>query len=676
MARFEHKLPAVLEPVGDICVEVTIPAHPDYIALFIRAVRMLETNRLYYRDENLSAKIVVEQWRKRTITPLIEALATGTGACGVDGECLAYPPFANFISYFPQNPYTEPDLIPDGFLAPPFYVNGKDNEHDLPNYNKGDIIVDFSAINLEPSWDLDKTPRIELCLSGSGVAEIHLLNIVQGGVALISLDNPVDLGDIIAGIIDDDLKSIDLNQDIISLPPESAEEIIIEVEVLTEGDHIIYIYFLPTVNDSLIPLAFGGGLREISLCGNLRPCGTPAPEPPPPLEGVTELKPEFQFTADCGMEYRLRDQEDNIVQDWQTVPGWVENFADCLGGSMATKDDIRDGIYEAFNRLALQVASGRYTDIAVDEDGAVTDPTTEGEDAGLPEDEPTTTTINEEFAARTGGVRQAVYGLQQILDDMFNWYASFTPPSTGVTEAMAAARLVNLYQFEQVKADDFAFYWYNTYQNASLQVTLDNSNGLDALFFCRGLSPQTLAYYIYNEHITAGEVPVLESFLSCLNWQQVEDWYTQGIQVPSQLYYEYTCVPIENETLTLDMSTAEAPSKNSVQNLKQQHRYKFTTSGQFTDTDNPDLIGDFYYMHDTALGTKTFRSTNPFVSGGMNQPSASQVPWRADGVYTVIVDKTGAAGILTVSRDNAPMNLPNVTGILTIIMEDLGEYGV
>lgn len=345
-------------------------------------------------------------------------------------------------------------------------------------------------------------------------------------------------------------------------------------------------------------------------------------------------------------------------------------------GDEMTAEEFKMALYEVFNMVARQIVSGRYTNITVDDEGNVSDPSEEGEDAGLPEDDPETTTINEEFAAKTGGVRQAVYGLQEILDDMFNWYSSFTPPSTGVTEAMAAARLVNLYQFDSVKADDFAFYWYNTYQNSSLQVTLDITNGLDALFFCRGMTAQTFAYYIYNVHATAAEVPVLESFLACLNWQQVEDWYTQGISVPSQQYFEYACVPIENETMTLDMSSAENPQKTSVQNLKQQHRYKFTTSGQFTDSDNPTLIGDFYYMHDTSTGVKTYRSGNPFNSTGMNQPSSSQVPWRSDGIYTVILDKTGGANPVIVSRDNAPMNLPNTTGVLTIIMEDLGEYGL
>ena len=341
-----------------------------------------------------------------------------------------------------------------------------------------------------------------------------------------------------------------------------------------------------------------------------------------------------------------------------------------------TADELKLALYDVVNMVARQIVSGRYTNITVDDEGNVSDPSEEGEDAGLPEDDPDTTSINESFAAKTGGCRQAVYGLQHILDDMYNWFAGYTAPSTGVTPQMAEDRLVNLYQFDPTKANVFVNYWYTVYMNALLQVTLDNTNGLDALFFCRGLTPQTFAYYIYNVHITAGELPVLEVFLENLNWQQVQDWFQEGVAVPSQLYYEYSCVPIESETLTLDMSSAEAPSKNSVQSLKQNHRYLWKVSGQFTDSDNPTLIGDFFYIHDTSTGVKTYRSTNPFVSTGMNQPSASQVPWRASGVYEVITDKVGAAGIVTISRDNAPMNLPNTTGILTVIMEDLGEFAV
>ena len=79
MGLHSHKLPATLIPNGDICVPVFIPNDPDYIALFVRAVRQLETDRLYERDENYSSNIVTEQWRTRTVSPLIDALASASG---------------------------------------------------------------------------------------------------------------------------------------------------------------------------------------------------------------------------------------------------------------------------------------------------------------------------------------------------------------------------------------------------------------------------------------------------------------------------------------------------------------------------------------------------------------------------------------------------------------------
>lgn len=406
--------------------------------------------------------------------------------------------------------------------------------------------------------------------------------------------------------------------------------------------------------------------------------------------------PDVAWDAQPVRYFKLNKQWCKILAGWlewmEDIAGWQDAeddnhagiqgflaFEEGINGTiLMTPEEYYDAnkraIYDAFNDIAKQIVSGRTTNIAVGDDGTVTDPTTGGgAGAGLPEDDPDTTTINEEWAARTGGIRRAVDGLQLILTDMFDWYASYTPPSTGVIEQQAADRLVNLYQFESANATTFANYWYTVYQNSVGAVTL-NETVLDGLFFCKGFTRETFASYIYKTHAPSTEVPVLEVFLENLNWQQMTDWFNQGVTVPSQEYYQYSCVPIENETLELDMSSAEIASITSVQSLKQNHRYKFRTYGQFTDTDNPNLVGDFYYMLDTLTGVKTYRSGNPFNSTGMNQPNANQVPYRADGDYTVILDKIGGAAQVNIARDNAPMNLPNVTGILTIEMEDLGEF--
>jgi hypothetical protein len=668
MARFEHKLPAVLNPVGEICVEVTIPAHPDYIALFIRAVRMLETNRLYERDEALSAKVVVDQWRQRTITPLIEALASGTGICGgLDGECLAYPPFAGFISYYPQNPYTQPDLIPEGFEQPPFFVNGKDNAHDLPNYEKGDVILDFGSINIEPSWDLAKTPRIELCLEGSGVVEIHFLNIVQGGAAIVSVDNPVDLGDIIGGIIGDGIDSIDLNQDIVSLPPETAEEIIIEVEIPTEGEHVVYIYFLPTVNDSLIPLSFGGGLRKIELCGNLRPCGTPPPPPPPPLEGVTELRPEFQFTAECGFEYRLKDQNGEIVQDWTPVAGWDENAGLCFGGGdVATKQDIKEALIEWTKDTALKIVSGATSGFEIDEDGNVIVGGEDG-DAGLPEDDPATE-VDETAAARSGGATAVRIGINSIWSNLNAWY------SASVTEANAVERLGLLYELNPAETTDLVAYYY-AQRAAAQQYVSSFASTLDSYLYCKANNPQVLAEWIYEVSPLA-TVSMASKMVLALTQAQMDDWFTQGTDVPSTDYLAYSCVPIDPEQWILDSAYLQSSVYKTGASIgKTNHRILIEVSGKVNHPSDGSYQ-DFFY-HVASNGTKSFVGIATSFgslqfSDNLSNPPQSKVPWKASGVYAVTMETTSAQAYRFRRVISAANQAAGTTGF-TIKLTDLGE---
>lgn len=80
----DHQLPEELNPVGDICVPLFIPAHPDYVALLLGALRVLESSDYYEMDDNQGELTVGGQWRTRTITPLINALASEDG-CGASG---------------------------------------------------------------------------------------------------------------------------------------------------------------------------------------------------------------------------------------------------------------------------------------------------------------------------------------------------------------------------------------------------------------------------------------------------------------------------------------------------------------------------------------------------------------------------------------------------------------
>jgi len=685
MAKYGANLPAILNPVGDTCVQVFIPNHPDYIKLFVRAIRMLEVNRMYARDEtNEGAKIVTAQWRDRTITPLIEALATSTGSCGVDGECLAYPPFASFISYFPQNPYTEPDLVPPDYLVPPFYVNGKDNEHDLPNYNKGDVLLNFAAINLEPSWNLDNTPLISLCLEGSGVAEIHLLKIVQGGACIISLDNPVDLGDILAGLIGEGIEIIQLNQDITSLPPETAEEVIIEIDVLTEGEHTIYIYFLPTVDDSLIPLFFGGGLREISLCGNLRPCGTPPEPPPPPLEGVTELKPQFQFTADCGLEYRLLDQEDNIVQDWTPVQGWEENAALCfaVGGGMTIDYELwydaqKRAIYDAANDIAKQIVSGRTTDIAVGSDGTVTDPTTTDPTTELPPDDPATD-YDDSAAAQMGGAIMLGRAIQLLLDKIDTYYGPIN--STPVTSESDTQFYIKSYfpcdgALMDIAISNYYAYRLNPAPGGTPRILFSANQAFNLYFFCKGSNEQAWGKWLIDQSgYVAAKMSVVQLITTALLPSFWTSYFEDGLNKPSTIYLESSCYPSPIEVINILLLNTDYYSQTA---WKNNHRLLFTVENYFTDANGSKQ--DFWWTDPyNAIPVNHIGATNMQLGTGITKPTINQLPYNSAGKYQFTIDTPSAAGGLQVKIPNAGLVAPftpNVPGVgIKVTIQDLGEY--
>jgi len=81
MSDEAHKVPETLNPEGDYCVTLLIPADSEFVALLVGALSVLQDESYYERDSdysNTGALAVSEQWRIRTISPLIEALLDAT----------------------------------------------------------------------------------------------------------------------------------------------------------------------------------------------------------------------------------------------------------------------------------------------------------------------------------------------------------------------------------------------------------------------------------------------------------------------------------------------------------------------------------------------------------------------------------------------------------------------
>lgn len=229
----------------------------------------------------------------------------------VEQECYDYPSYAAFMQYSPMNPYLTPDEIPEGYEAVPFLVNNN-LPTPLPGYEDFDIFVPFDSLTLDVDWWTDiagQLPTITIMVNGAGKAFLKFLPMLQGGIVCVTLDNPPNILDILGGIITGADNLIDMNMDSLSIPPETAKEIIYEVNVEGSGIHTIYAVFLPIIDDSFIPVRFGGGFRGVQLCNFVE-------EPEVGLTAI-RLNPE-----NCTLETQINGE-------WIAVSGW-DSINDCV----------------------------------------------------------------------------------------------------------------------------------------------------------------------------------------------------------------------------------------------------------------------------------------------------------------------------------------------------------
>lgn len=184
-----------------------------------------------------------------------QLISTFIAGCPVEvpsDGCVDYPMSASIVSWFPLDPYGNPGVTPPGYSAPPFTVLEQDDN--VLHYLKGDVLASGFP---QPDSGIFTLPAFGIDVVGMGVVEIHFINALQGGIAAVTLD-----GDVSGTVY------VELQADIVSIPPESVEEVIHEVTIATGGAHHIDVHFLPVVDDQASsPIRYGGAVRKLSLCG-------------------------------------------------------------------------------------------------------------------------------------------------------------------------------------------------------------------------------------------------------------------------------------------------------------------------------------------------------------------------------------------------------------------------
>lgn len=245
-------LPTVIDPDERRCMMIPVPDDPYHVAAFRGALLHLSEAYKWADDPDHKAREVALVWRD-----IIDGLEWG---CGVpEDECRNFNTAAGFITYEPQNPFTQPDLIPSGYILPPWRVLHAGSIELLLGYEIGDVLTDLTRFYGGTGVITDPESgfaRFRISVTGVGIVQIYFLNVPLGGMALVVADSDILTTNI-----------VELQVDLFSIPIEDNEVIIHEVEFETEGDHYIDVTMIPRVNDEATFFNYGGGIRKVKLCG-------------------------------------------------------------------------------------------------------------------------------------------------------------------------------------------------------------------------------------------------------------------------------------------------------------------------------------------------------------------------------------------------------------------------
>jgi hypothetical protein len=244
-------LPANTNPPTLRCIEIKFRDgdENEYFRLLLSAIGLLANWNNYDRDVSHSARLVANVW-KEALDSISYCSDEQPGV-----NCVTYKPNASIIQYFPQDPNTQPNFVPPGYVFPPMIVVGQnDVVNTLLGYLPGDVLTTISRILPFPAVTPPiGFPRMRLHLPSGGKLLLTLLAIESGGFAQISVDGEFKLEQ-------------DLQYTEFQFPLANTKEIDAELDLEKGKAHIVEIMFIPKALFTLPFFGFGGGLRKFEFC--------------------------------------------------------------------------------------------------------------------------------------------------------------------------------------------------------------------------------------------------------------------------------------------------------------------------------------------------------------------------------------------------------------------------
>ncbi|MGB7342477.1 MAG: hypothetical protein WBC91_26500 [Phototrophicaceae bacterium] len=527
--------------------------------------------------------------------------------------CQLFGMQSNFISYSPNNPYTEPNTIPPGYAETPFNVYDGGGSQP-PDYQAGDIFVPFTAINLNP-FDLftGNLPQIQIGIRGAAEVEFKFLQYPLGGAVVVSVNNPPDIGDIIGGIVGGNgVNIIDLELDITAIPPET--DILLESDLtITQEENeesIIYLTFIPVLDDSLIPLRYGGGIRAIEICGSAEvynPITNENYNPNQYQEGlIVTTYEELCAAVSCGM---------------------LDVFARALNGS----------------------SGNTLSQITLDENGL---PVITGSASGG--------ALSTDARRNRMALCEIIESrLEEYIVDYNDFYLGSSPEQLQIMETFLTSKYMMTANVTQAVAN------YNDHILATNPAPNPNLDGLDRIFYCEGIIKQKVSAWIIDD-LQADKVLRL-SMIDALSQDQLDSWFAEGTNTISDDYINSACFIFEPFTITVDAQDFIDKGNNlafdTASLVKPNRIYNVKISGQFT---NGTIIFDGMFNKTGAViqyAPLRFADSN----GNAGTVPKTQPTYKL-GEYNVIYETTGNITLAWTRSSNVGW-----TGTITLLMIDTGS---
>lgn len=242
MARFpKFTLPASLPsepPFRSLCI------NEDWLYLVMNSITHLEWAASWVEGTNVN---IAEQ----RVFDLYHVMRQATDGCeNAEMGCLEFPPSASFIEWLPHSPYTDPSYVTVPYPFGAWYV-ANDLTAIAIDATPGAVVTDVAHVRVGAGPNCEFKVKVW----GVGQVELHLANVLAGGIAIIRADGAI-------------VDNVDLQQDPTSIPPETSNSQVWEYEFTEPGQHEIIVNLVPVIDDSVTPpLRYGGGLEKVVLCG-------------------------------------------------------------------------------------------------------------------------------------------------------------------------------------------------------------------------------------------------------------------------------------------------------------------------------------------------------------------------------------------------------------------------